>query len=285
MNDFIVTCPSDFNSKIHKNNTLSHFKIDYDIPFNLSKDYEVGIVEIIYPTNIKNVPNDVHFYLKLEQKPLLVEYKNNYLYEYKVQSGNYSNVNNLYTEITNQFNNLTLKSIENDLKKIYSNYEITVTILPTIKLDKKRIQLIEGDVIFKSHAHSFTAHIYFCFDNYLHFMLGFSLSDRLHPKDIAKYNIDLFGNNHCLFIYTNIIQPSFVGNEKAQLLRIIPNQKPTNDSQQMKVINFNPIIFHPVQSQIFDLIEIQIRDSTGHFVIFESGKTIVTLMFREKQQI
>ncbi len=82
-----------------------------------------------------------------------------------------------------------------------------------------------------------------------------------------------------MYIYTNIIEPSFVGQTKSQLLRIIPLENPaTNQIGSMKSVTFNPILFFPLRHLNFDMIVIQIRDSTGRFILFEFGKVKVTLL-------
>lgn len=55
MNDILIL-GSDFYSDINPNNTQSCFTIDYENPLDYSEGCEVGIVEIIFPTNIKNCP-------------------------------------------------------------------------------------------------------------------------------------------------------------------------------------------------------------------------------------
>ncbi len=82
-----------------------------------------------------------------------------------------------------------------------------------------------------------------------------------------------------MYIYTNIIEPSFVGQTKSQLLRIIRLENPaTNQIGSMKFVTFNPILFFPLRHLNFDMIVIQIRDSTGRFILFEFGKVKVTLL-------
>jgi hypothetical protein len=49
----------------------------------------------------------------------------------------------------------------------------------------------------------------------------------------------------------------------------------------MKSLTFNPILFYPLQQNYLDMIEIQIRDNSGRLINFQSGKTIITLFFRQ----
>lgn len=122
--------------------------------------------------------------------------------------------------------------------------------------------------------------LFLIFPKYLNSMLGYQENELLKEKSKSKYKIDLFNNSHTLFIYSNIVQDSFISNIKSQLLRIFPLEK-INDEKQMKSITFNPIIFRPLRVGIFDSITIEIRDSIGNPVIFESGSITITLMLRK----
>jgi hypothetical protein len=114
-------------------------------------------------------------------------------------------------------------------------------------------------------------------------MLGFRPNEiKGSPENNAKYPLDIYGSVHALFVYTNIIKSSIVGGKKAQLIRIIPLENPSNNSVgSMKSLTFNPILFYPLQQNYLDMIEIQIRDNSGRLINFQSGKTIITLFFRQ----
>ena len=85
-----------------------------------------------------------------------------------------------------------------------------------------------------------------------------------------------------LYVYTNIIKESFVGNQKSQISRILPLEKNINNDQVIiKSKSFNPILFFPLRMHSFDMIEIEIRDATGRYIVFKSGRVIVTFMFKK----
>jgi hypothetical protein len=114
-------------------------------------------------------------------------------------------------------------------------------------------------------------------------MLGFKPNEiKSTPENNAKYPLDIYGSVHALFVYTNIIKSSIVGGKKAQLIRIIPLENPSNNSVgSMKSLTFNPFLFYPLKQNYLDTIEIQIRDNSGRLINFQSGKTIITLFFRQ----
>ena len=148
-----------------------------------------------------------------------------------------------------------------------------------VKIDNGKIDLTKND------GSKVTTKLYLSFQKFLHQMLGFEDEEINQKLSNAKYPIDIHGNTQVLFVYTNIIKESYGGNNKSQLLRMIPLEKTTDKINYVtESISFNPIIFYPLRLLNFDVIEIQIRDSTGDMIIFESGKVICTLMLRKKQR-
>ena len=277
---FLITLPSDFTSELHPNNIISNFKTEFKVPFNLSNNYECGLVEIIYPTTICNIPFDMNIVLRTERPGLDI-----ILDKVTLKSGNYLNENEIFTEISNKMNTVTKLSIEENIKKFLYLEKDKVDIeidMPIFQINNKYISREDGKITISINGRvKNDIPIYWKFDEYLHLLLGFQENETSRVKN-AKYPIDIFGNISELYIYTNIIRESFVGNKKAQLLRVIPVDKPTDKKIIInKSISFNPILFYPLRSTTFDLIEIQIRDSTGNLIKFESGKVIITLMFKE----
>ncbi|GBN61181.1 hypothetical protein AVEN_11225-1 [Araneus ventricosus] len=59
---FYITCPSDGSLVFHPENTLSHYFTKLPSPVDLTGEWEVGIVEFIYPRMWNNVTNDSNYY-------------------------------------------------------------------------------------------------------------------------------------------------------------------------------------------------------------------------------
>lgn len=151
-----------------------------------------------------------------------------------------------------------------------------------IEVEGKHIISRNGNLKVKISAEKVETYtIFIIFPKFLNSMLGFMENEQSKIKNKAKYQFDLYNNSHTLFIYSNIITESFVSNVRTQLLRIFPLEK-LDDDKRMKSIIFNPIIFRPLRMGVFDAITIEIRDSAGDLVIFESGSITITLMFRKK---
>ena len=286
MNDFLVTIPSDFYSSTIKDNKISNFKIDYEIPFNLSDDYMCGLVEIIYPTSVRNIPDDVKFsvYFQMDNKMIVMN-------KFNLATGSYDKPESLSNEMTKSLITIDKSWIKKFLKNYIEFQKVKIEFsIPTITHSNNRMRVTQGyfkiyEDINNNNILVQDLKLFLVFDDYLHSMLGFEENNIERPEGVAKYPVDLFGNNHSLYLYTNIVRESFVGNKKSQILRVIPLEKVNDADKIMKSITFNPILFYPLRLHKFDLIEIQIRDSTGRLVIFESGRIVITLMFKKKSSI
>jgi hypothetical protein len=95
---------------------------------------------------------------------------------------------------------------------------------------------------------------------------------------------DLSGGFHSLFVYCNIVKPSYVGNTYTQLLRLveIPSDKKFGDQV---LIAYPNTYYIPLLTQEFETIEIDIKAETGETVPFEFGRSILTLHFRRVKLI
>jgi hypothetical protein len=243
----------------------------------LKKTYECGLVEIIYPTVVKNVPFNVNIHLKLRYSDVVIN-----LVTGTIPSRHYKTEQDLFDIIKLKMDSVTKEFVENKIHlKIGKKLPVKIKELPEFRKNNKFVECINGEVTITQRKIDKSGTLFWEFDDYLHQMLGFSEAQESDNKTRAKYPVDIYGQCHSLYVYTNIIQPSFVGQTKSQLLRIIPLENPaTNQIGSMKSVTFNPILFFPLRHLNFDMIEIQIRDSTGRYILFEFGKVIVTLLFQ-----
>lgn len=83
-----------------------------------------------------------------------------------------------------------------------------------------------------------------------------------------------------LYIYSDVVQPQFVGNSYSPLLRLV-HVDGVHGSNIEKVF-FNRQ-YVPVLVKDFSQIEIHIKTDGNQYVEFDSGKTIITLHFQRKR--
>jgi len=94
--------------------------------------------------------------------------------------------------------------------------------------------------------------------------------------DLDRSYEEAFGKNRrSLFVYSNVAQSMVTGNQVKDLLKQVhydPN-----------VVDFQPrhILYLPVRSSVFDIVEVQVSEDDGQLVDFESGVTTITLHFKK----
>jgi len=88
---------------------------------------------------------------------------------------------------------------------------------------------------------------------------------------------DLNRGIHSIFVYCNLIVPSYVGNSFSKLLRVVPVQnKPFGD--QCSHVYPKPY-FYPLHCNVLHKIEVVLRDHTGTTIPFEFGQSTIVLEF------
>jgi len=85
-----------------------------------------------------------------------------------------------------------------------------------------------------------------------------------------------------VFVYTDLIQPQYVGDTKAPLLRIVA-MTDTNHGR-VQTITFQNVHYFPLSKLSFDTIEILLKDHAGRNLPFASGTLTVTLHFTRLPQ-
>jgi len=275
---FTVTLPSDNFNINFEENTMSNYITELKDVIDLKREYEVGVVEMIYPTSIENIPFDVNVHLMYSSPNGVFT-----LISKTINNGNYNSEEKVLKTINDKMMSITNEDIENSLKdKLGKEIKCEIKNRPEINMINNFIELTHGKIKVFHKVKSEVNVIYWDFDDYLLQMLGFKPNQlMLSAKIKAKYPIDIYGSIHTLYIYSNIVKSSYVGGNKAQLLRIVALENPSkNIVGSMKCATFNPIMYFPLRQRRFNSIEIQIRDSTGKLINFQSGKVILTLMFR-----
>lgn len=103
------------------------------------------------------------------------------------------------------------------------------------------------------------------------------------PRARSNHIYDLCRKLHSLYIYTNIVQPSLVGNVNTLLLRVVNIPSEIGFGVQISKV-YNKPHYKPLLMTEFDTIEIVIKDDTGTTVPFNLWRSIITLHFRRITQ-
>lgn len=110
-------------------------------------------------------------------------------------------------------------------------------------------------------------------------LLGF-VKDKFESGTYAsEYNLELSAGITEVYVYTDIINPSLVGNAYASILKIVPI---ANEKSEQIVKHFAVPLYFTVKKHHFDTIHIELRTSQGTPIKFISGKTSLVLSFRKR---
>jgi hypothetical protein len=242
-----MTLPSDSSLQYYPENTTACFKTKLSERISLDGEYEVGLAEIIYPHSWFDFNNYdskmyVHFVVG-GVSPGAV---------HVFQSGQFSSEENLLDKINNDIN----------VDGIVFTWDST----------KRKVAL---KIKYTHHPMYFSEH--------LKTLLGF---DTVGPYTKGTYEathtFDLKNSVLFLYVYSDIVSYSVVGDTKVPLLRVCDTDGEYGHT--VRAIFTHPY-YVPIARNDFDTIEININTELGIPVPFEFGKSVVTLHFRRKNKL
>jgi hypothetical protein len=279
----IMVLPSDGSSDIHLENISSSFTSNLPQTEVVNEPQEVCLFELIYPNSIRNIPKSAKFYLVCNVDNNMIKINPS-----KLVPGIY-NEEKLLKEIKFLIDswdiNKTKSTLEKSLKNLFKDMNVRVTELIKPNLTKNeltdKVEVTCGQFSMDRNNTTTEFKLQIDFDDYLSKMLGFSdniYCDVRHAENI----IDIFGQVHILYIYSDIVSPISVGGKKVPLLQMITLDNPNNVKHlgSLNRVTFENPMWVPVSRRIFDSISIDLRDDVGDLIQFESGKVVATLQFR-----
>ena len=244
MSHFYITLPSNASMDIYPQNTVAQYVTKLADTVELDGSWEVGLVEIIYPHIWKNV-RDNEAFLILNLLPTS-EVINS---EVTIAGGHYEDGYELMRAINSSLRNIDIPT-------------------PIFSFDSSRKRAV---VSMYDVPYSLTM------SEHMKQVLGFTKVLKPGIEHTSDNEVNLDGGFSALYVYCNLLEQIHVGDTKAPLLRSIGVQGRYGDViHQM----FDNPTYVPVQKKVFDTIEIDIMDDSGHTIPFEGGKSLVTLHFR-----
>ena len=285
-----VTLISNASLNAFPDNTASNFTTHFDPPLELhGGEYEVALVDIMYPTNWKNIPTGstkdaFHFFLrKTKIEPNLVTSLENHtdpeLFESRLiteeeqivnlPDGHYETLHDILAYMNKQVSK-TFKRTLNDPKGIglaYSNKNSRKDIFSFQKYhDRVLIHLPENVELTLSQE--------------LADLLGFQILKFKGPSASFAYNkVDLNLELGSLFVYLNIVQDRVVGDVRAPLIGLLPVSK-KDYGLKLASRYFHVPQYFKLKQNFIDNARCNIRDELGRLVPFQGGQTTLTLHIR-----
>lgn len=249
-NSFYLTLPSNSSAQLFPDNTLTHFRTQLAHPVCLEGSWECGLSEIYFPRtwfNVIKANNAIHI----------------------IPAG--AEDNRLWTKVTIPHGHYESGEALVDAlnKKISSQVGAGngVQLVWCKRTERITVNILENGAKMRTVG-------------MLALMMGFEHRQVIKATTTAFRAYDPEGGVYALFLYCNIIQPSFVGDTHVPLLRIVPIKGSVG---QMVAYRFEKPHYHPVSCKQFQTVEIDIRDSEGEPVAFQRGTVIVKLHLRKNR--
>jgi hypothetical protein len=260
MTQFYVVLPSDSSIEFFPNNTVAHYKTKLSQSICSTGNYEVALVEIIYPINYHNF---------VARKQLIVQRTirtkpNGPAFKWELKSGYFKN-EEVFVDYLN-------KELTAEYQKIYNG--TFDTLFNYDKSNKELRFLLKGELTIKgTNAKQSVNHGPYKagFNRAISEHLGIGFNENNEDNGTFELGCPM------MYIYSDIITPYSVGNFTTPLLRVVV---PKGERDEIVSERFINPYYVPVGRRAFDEIEININDGQGHPISFTGGKSLVVLHFR-----
>lgn len=91
-----------------------------------------------------------------------------------------------------------------------------------------------------------------------------------------------FGVSDQMFIYTDIIDPTLIGHEKAYVIKVVNTEAKKYTFGDSCYKEYTHMHYMRLQKREFESISVDIRDYTGQFMPFQHGVLMIKLHFISK---
>ena len=234
------------------NNSNSTFTTRLQTPLVLpANEYEIGLVDILYPSSWKNVTEGKIWCKDITKRP---GEGDAVFPPIQIRNGKYTSLSELEKEINNSLRK----------NRVGSSFSV-----------------IHDDVANQTFLKARNESYEIKFSNDLSLMLGFEC-DRFmgYGEHQSKTFPDINQGFTSLFVYCDLVEERHVGNVRAPLLRLVPTN--TRDKFTDVYTEFRNIQYHPTVHTRTDLVSLFIRRDNGEEVPFTTGKVAVTVHLRKK---
>ena len=119
-------------------------------------------------------------------------------------------------------------------------------------------------------------------DPYLAAILGCEEEFQVNEQSYkCKHKLDIYFHTRYMYIYTNICDFSYYGNQLTQLLRIIALNLEDYKQGTLYSEDFYNEHFYDINIANLNKIDIQIRDSYGNLYPLVEGRTLITQLCKK----
>ena len=213
MKDFYITLPSNASMDVYPNNAISHFTTRLRNPLELSKGWEVALVEATVPTRWANIGTDewmriqVPVYTRTDDKPIRTSKR---WLKRPIDGEFYESAEGII-DLLNRYIHFILEKVEKS--RIGTEAEINLPRREYLKYHKET-STVSFDLAFQLQ-----------FTTNLALLLGYGSGDKKWvtiPRGPNNRMTDLSRGWTNIFVYTDVVEYQIVGDTLAPLIRVIP---------------------------------------------------------------
>lgn len=275
--DFFVTLCSNVRNNFVEN-TISNFVTQLPAPLLLDSSWRVGLSEIHYTNSWCNLKNDN----EIKIKSAFADPANTTFNSYAaVPAGRYEDVETLLEEITQRARQTSVKGIQTmpkldineHTRRITLEYGYTESGQPLeFRFDDELSEMLGVSQGFRS---SYAHQIITLTDETID--VNPSTSENETYEAIRSY--DLTGGIHSLFVYSDVVDYSIVGDTKAQLLRMA--HIPANSTFGHSLVDrYENPHYLPLSTKEISSIEVHLKDDANTPIGFLFGRVKLVLHFK-----
>ena len=282
MKDFYITLISDSLMNMFPSNIQSEFTVKLDHPIEIDEEsWKVALAEIATPSEVLNITEDNNFFFLAfpDQHSLYTKFgvenitemcsnENGdcYKFKLKIPTGNYMSPEYLVEEMQASID----KFEKGILKHVNAYVSITYDALSQrLKVSAQNERQVR--IVFLNQF----AHILGLDPT----MIGKPIRNE---ENMFKFNVNLHHKFRSLYVYSDIASFTFIGDNVAPLLRIVPFSH--NSKTDFVYKEFKTLHYVSVSKSVVDQVHITIKTENGSVVPFVTGKTILKLHFRRKKK-
>lgn len=183
-----------------------------------------------------------------------IYYKDGQFWDFaRIQSGSYTNVDQLTKQI-----NETEPFKSKNISFVFSSITQKITIKYPDGLENYSMYLT-GD---------------------LADICGFESDFIITQTSEAKYHANIHAGKYSIFVYSDLITNSFVGNSESPLARVIPILGTPGEYVRQQFTNLQYI---PLSRDTFESVAVELRHDDGELLKASRGKTVCVFHLRIKQ--
>lgn len=281
MSEYITLASNIKGIQYNESNYIAQFRTRLGKKINFDGEWVVGLSDITYTKSWYNVlaSHKIILYDQLGHTYGIHSTVNDE--EFTISAGFYESAQKLINEINRiliQFTDIK------PAKLLYNELNNCITVIPgttdEIKIYPYLGEEIEMILGLKKRFDDYNMYSTNTTENELIQYVFKNTDNFLYDKLEAYHPVEIAGGFHSLFLYSDIVYPSFVGDTCANIIRVVEVPRKYKFGETVH-INYDTPHYRKLMLNEFESIELSIRDHSGGLIPFKFGVLSVTLHFKK----